>query len=226
MKWYLILPLLALPLQAADQAGFELIGFSSDGGSAAWRTGGIHDGSGFPWCRVEVIDCMTGLPAAEEYRVIDYETDITEEEMLEETGKDLLDRYSIEARQFCNPLVYHPVTDLGASPDTVRFCLEQFFPGYTSGELVMTLSLKEVEGSVGYPDWFPPPVTPRLLLNGEAFFSEQKPPEGYASMFEYRIAAIYRNPVREDLLLVVLHAEQPGFEGADGRYRVVSGYLP
>jgi len=79
----------------------------------------------------------------------------------------------------------------------------------------------------GYPDWFPCPVSPVLSIIDEAgtatLFSESELPADYRSVFGYAIAAVYANPTVRGSLLVVLHTLEPGFEGSDGRFRVVSG---
>lgn len=210
----------------SDQAWLRLVGFSQDGVYAAWETGGVQDGSGFPWLRVEVINTETSLPEKALYKVWEEECINPDPALTGGMTADLCAEFEIEEGSIGDPLIFHPVTDLGVSPDTVSFCLEHYFPGYNSGRLTMVLENLPAALSQGYPDWFPSPVSLRITLAGDLgmiFFSEETVPEDYRYVFCYSFAGVYRNPVNNRSLLVVLHTQEPGFEGSDGRFRVVSG---
>ena len=216
---------------STDQAWFKFRGFSEDGTCAAWETGGVHDGSGFPWIRFEVIDTESSIPLAEMEMVWeDFEDEIREnasQDSIEQEITDTCNAFGILPENTGGILVNHPVTDLGVSPDTVIFCFESYSPSYNSGEITAVLRTLSAEQKLDYPEWFPTPVALAIdvIVNGEkqCVFSEEQPPDRYAMCFDYRIAAIYSNPAWNGSLLFVLHSEQPGFEGSDGRFRVVSG---
>jgi hypothetical protein len=227
----IVLAASAAPALSADQAWFRFRGFSRDGSCAAWETGGIMDGSGFPWVRFEVLNTESSQQMAEIEMVWqDFEGELPKKALQESMEHDITDtcrEFGIIPGNTGNMLVYHPVTDLGVTPDTAVFCLETYSPAYNSGELTVVLTQFSSEQKPGYPDWFPPPVTPVLdiIENGEKqrLFSEEQPPEQYEMCFDYSIAAVYSNPAVLRSFLVVLHSEEPGFEGPDGRFRVVSG---
>ncbi|MCK5786620.1 MAG: hypothetical protein KAH54_08700 [Candidatus Sabulitectum sp.] len=216
---------------SSDQAWFRMLGFSEDGEYAAWEMGGIQDGSGFQWIELEILD--TGSSAqVERYRYVwdELVDELPDEEDVASIDLEILDicrEYGIQPGSYESPLVLHPMTDLGVSGDSVAFCLESYTPNYNSGEILMILSLLTAEIEQGYPEWFPPPAMPVLHVVEDGatalFFSGKLVQERFSLDFSYSIAAVYRNPVVCNSLLVVLHSIRPGFEGPDGRFRVVSG---
>ncbi|MCK5036781.1 MAG: hypothetical protein KAS73_12880 [Candidatus Sabulitectum sp.] len=216
-----------------DLAWFRIIGFSEDGVYAAWEMGGIQDGSGFQWVEAEVLDTETSLEAARYRHVWDEGVDelpsAEDVAAVEQNILDLCEKYGIRSGSYESALVYHPLTDLGVNGDTVVFCLERYSPRYNSGEIILTLALMPADVEQGYPDWFDSPVTPVLhtVCDGERklFFSEDTVQGQHVLSFDYSIAAVYKNPGIENSFLVVLHSVRPGFEGPDGRFRVVCGSI-
>ena len=216
-----------------DQAWFRLVGFSADGVYAAWEMGGIQDGSGFQWIELEILDTGSSLQV-ERYRYVwdecvdelPGEADIAS---IQKTIESLCEDYGIQSDSYDSPLIYHPLTDLSVRGDSVVFCLECYSPRYKSSDILLTLTSVHADIEQNYPDWFPDPVRPVLhVVQEEAshlFFSEELIPEQHRMNFEYSIAAIYKNPALHRSLLVVLHCTRPGFEGPDGRFRVVSGSI-
>ena len=225
--------LIASTAWSGDQAWFRMIGFSKDGEYAAWKMGGVQDGSGFQWVEMEILDTGSSLQL-ERYRFVWDEVvdELPDQGAVASVDLEMLDicrEYGIQPGSYESPLVLHPVTDLGVSGDSVVFCLESYTPNYNSGEILMTLSLFSADVEQDYPEWFPPPVTPVLhVMEDDAtalFFSEELVQERFSLDFSYNIAVVYRNPVVSNSLLVVLHSIRPGFEGPDGRFRVVSGSI-
>ncbi len=216
-----------------DLAWFRMIGFSEDGAYAAWEMGGIQDGSGFQWVEAEVLNTETSLETVRYRYVWDEGVDelpsAEDVAAVEQDILDLCEKYGISSGSYEPPLVYHPLTDLGVKGDTVAFCLESYSPRYNSGEIILTLGLMPADVEQSYPDWFDSPVTPVLhtVCDGERklFFSEDTVQGQHVLSFEYSIAAVYRIPAFQDRLLVVLHSVRPGFEGPDGRFRVVCGSI-
>lgn len=227
--------LLVISSQAVseDLAWFRIIGFSEDGAYVAWEMGGIQDGSGFQWVEVEVLDTETSRETARYGHVWDEGVDeLPSAEDVAAVEQDILDlcgKYEIASSIYESPLVYHPLTDLGVKRDTVVFCLESYSPRYNSSEIILTLALMPADVEQIYPDWFASPVTPVLhtVSDGERklFFREDTVQGQHVLSFDYSIAAVYKNPAIENSILVVLHSERPGFEGPDGRFRVVSGSI-
>jgi hypothetical protein len=211
--------------QAADQAWFRLSGFSSDGEYLAWESGGVQDGSGFPWHRVVILDTGTSREVESSLMVLEDEFADGVEGLFQNRRNDLLMEFGIEVSPE-EPLVYRPLTDLTVQGDSLPFCLEYHCPGYWSDEYTLRLAIIPLGYDEDYPDWYPEPVSMELTLSGQGFFSETMPPDEYSYVFGYGFAAVYRNPVLANRLAVVLHTVVPGFEGSDGRYRVVSGEIP
>ncbi len=224
---------ISLPGFSEDQAWFRMIGYSEDGTFAAWQMGGIQDGSGFQWIDLEILSTESSQQVDRYYHVWDdYVDELPGEADLASSEAEILElcrKYDIEPGTYDPPLVYHPLTDLGADGDSVSFCLESYSPRYCSDEILLTISLLPAEMEEGYPDWFPNPVTPVLHVlqdsTSSLFFSEEASSQRYTMDFDYNIAAVYRNPAMDNSLLVVLHSIRPGFEGPDGRFRVVGGSI-
>lgn len=224
---------ISFPALSEDQASFRLLGFSGDGDYAAWEMGGVQDGSGFRWIELEVFDTESSLRVDGFTRVwdeyVDELPDSADIASADEEIREMCRKYGIQSDGFESPLVYHPLTDLSVCSDSVVFCLESYSPNYNSGEITLTLSTLPADMDQDYPDWFPPPATPVLHIreSGEKhlFFNEDVLPEQHSMNFAYSIAAVYHNPRVNNTLLVVLHSRKPGFEGPDGRFRVVSGSI-
>ena len=218
---------------AGDQASFRLYGFSEDGQQVAWQSGGIQDGSGFKWIELEVLNTQTSsredvfANVWDEY--IDELPDMEDLAAFGESKEEMFFFWEIDLNQNHEPLVYYPMTDLGAERNTVSFCLENYVPDYNSGEITLTLYNKPANIEQNYPEWFPPPVTPVLHIQIDeeesVFFQESTVPEEWSMAMSYGIYAVYRNPVLPENLIVVLNSTEPGFEGPNGRFRVVSGWL-
>jgi predicted secreted protein len=221
------------PSSGEDQAWFRFIGFSNDGLCVAWEMGGIQDGSGFQWIEMEITDTQSSARLDGFSRVWDQYVD--EFPKAEETASaekailELCGSYGIHDGSCEVPLVFHPLTDLTAEQNHVVFCMESYSPRANSGEIQLTLETESAETDEYYPDWFPDPVNPLLTVDRDeqsrVFFNGGDHRQSGPMYFDYGIAAVYRNPVVENSLLVVLHAVSPGFEGPDGRFRVVSGSI-
>ena len=235
---YLFLTCLAIfsfPGFSADQAWFQMMGFSEDGDYAAWQMGGVQDGSGFQWIDFRILSTDSSVQVDRYYHVWeDSDDELPSEADLAPSEAEILElcrKYDIQSGIHNPPLVFHPLTDLGANGDSVLFCLDTYSPMYCSEEILMTISLLPAEMEEGYPDWFPSPVTPILQVfqdsdsTSSLFFREEAFPEQSTMDYDYNIAAVFRNPVIDNSLLVVLHSTRPGFEGSDGRFRVVCGSI-
>lgn len=233
-SYLFVLPLLlSTSAYSGDQAYFELTGFSASGQYLAWETGGIQDGSGFQWASLEILNTQTSTQEENvEYVWDEYVDEFpSEADMLdfEKEKEGIYNAWGIEINKVSEPLVFYPLTDLGVKRDTVTFCLEKYVPDYHSGEITLTLFNKTADIEQSYPEWFPPPVTPvlQIQINEEesVFFQESTVPDEWSYSMSYSIYAIYRNPILPENLIVVLSSTEPGFEGPNGRFRVVSGSL-
>jgi len=231
--FFVLLLLLSTLAYSGDQAYFELTGFSASGQYLSWETGGIQDGSGFQWASLEILNTQTSMQEENfEYVWDEYIDEFpSETDMLnfEKEKENICNAWGIDLNEVYEPLVFYPLTDLGVNRDTVTFCLEKYVPDYHSGEITLTLLNKPADIEQSYPEWFPPPVTPvlQIKVNEEesVFFQENTVPEECSFSMSYGIYAIYRNPILPENLIVVLGTTEPGFEGPNGRFRVVSGSI-
>ena len=218
---------------SGDLAWFKLVGFSPNGESVAWETGGIQDGSGFQWISAEILNSQTSLQEQQFSHVwdecIDESPTLIEQRHIQEKIEGMWSDWEIESDAFHEPLLFYPLTDLGVRRDSVVFCLQFYVPEYHSGEITLTLADKPAGVQQDYPEWFPPPVSPvlKVSMNEEdyIFFEEDIHSESCRLAMGYGIYAVYANPVLPENLVVVLTTAQPGFEGSNGRFRVITGTL-
>jgi len=222
----------------ATLAAFGFVGWSGSGLYLAWVEHGWSDGSGLPWAVLEVISVPDGgtvyrdefFPDEDDFTcaVDDGPGEFDPGAALVEGARPLLDSLGIVTGNGGDLLVCHPLTDSGADPDRASFY------GWTAGvdyhgpeyRLVLTETLS---GEEQVPDWFPPPVLLRLILErvggGEVeLASDTAPVRGYTNVYDYRIREVRTHSGR--YVAVVLDTAVPGFEGADGAFRVVTGLLP
>jgi hypothetical protein len=228
----------ALTATGATLAGFGLEGWSESGMYLAWQQHGCSDGSGLPWAVLEVVrvpdgetvyraeyfpaECDWTCPPGDEGR------EMGPEEALLEEARPLMDSLGIVPGSGGDLLVCHPLTDFTADRDSVRFYGGAWSPDYHGPEYLLTLEMA-ASGTEQVPDWFPPPVLLELtleLVGGETVVlaSDQAPAPGYEYVYGYGIREVRTHSGR--FVAVVLDTVLPGFEGADGAFRVVTGVLP
>ncbi|MEP0320675.1 DUF2259 domain-containing protein [Bauldia litoralis] len=235
-----LLVLLALILTpatalAADNAESAMLGFSPDGRYVAFEQYGVKDGSGFPYSAIYLIDTATdqwvsGTPIS-----------VTRED---ETATLAATRAEAKARALPfltarqigvdgATLVSNPLTETSADPHFVSF--QPFHFGLPSSQPDYRLHLAE------YP--LPAPDCPDLEL-GKPFqgfrltlttpdgatrtlASDTQIPKSRRCPFNYAISEVvlYRPPVGEPVIVVLVSVFSFGFEGFDRRFLAVTGHL-
>ena len=220
----------------ATLAEFRLIGWDESGEYLAWEQHGWSDGAGLPWAELSVMHVPSGATV---YRADSFPTEGTGlweycpagnpvRAVLLERAAPLLDSLGIEAGNAGTLLVHHPVTDFTTDAYLVRFHGWAASVDYHGPEYLLEL-VEHESGEPQVPDWYPSPVLLELRLEqagGDTvtLVSESEPAPGYRSVFGYRIRDVIT--YRDRFVAVVLNTVIPGFEGADGAFRLVSGVLP
>ncbi len=230
MRAVLVLAAATAVSAAMDSASFRYLGASPGGTHAAWMSYGVQDGSGFPWADLEIL-------ATSPYRVVErYSVLISDEGASADKAPDSvlslasagLRRLRITAENGGQVLVDHKLTDAGVPPDTVVFSVEPYYTWYPGVTYTMVLEQVPAMTTERAADWFPDPVLVKLIMyDGRSralVFRELEAPEEYRLSFAYRIAKVLRP--HEGALLVVFNVMQPGFEGPDLRYRLISVEFP
>ncbi len=233
----------ASTLGAASLASVEFLGFSIEGRYAAMGQYWIEDGSGFPGAEIRV------MSVSDNSVIRVFEIRWTEELMYgsgiemcyEDTlnpawetvlgnAESFLDSLGISAENEGVHCVCHPLTDTGAEPENVLFVTWVGSPMYRGPEFSLTLqNHKEMPESP--PEWlsmFDTPVLPEVVITDANGFEvmrllENSPQSGYEYVSNYRIRDVY---VYDDsLVTIILNTTEPGFEGTDGMFRILTGVL-
>ena len=221
----------------ATLAEFRLIGWSETGEFLAWEQHGWSDGAGLPWAEVTVVYTPDGevvyradsFPSEETCLEWSYDGEMNHvRAALLEEAMPLMDSLGIVAGSTGSLLVHHPITDFTADPGYLRFHGWAMSADYHGPEYVLELTELE-SGARQTPEWYPPPVLLLLTLDqaeGDTLtlVSDSMLIHEYQYVFGYRIRDVCTYMDR--FVAVVLNTVVPGFEGADGGFRVVCGVLP
>ncbi len=228
---------------AASLASVEFLGFSADGRYAAMEQYWIEDGSGFPGAEITV------MSVAENSVIRNFEVQWTEDlmygsgvemcyensmnparETVRGNAESYLDSLDIAPENEGAHCVCHPLTDTGVEPESVLFVTWIGSPMYRGPEYSLSLQNHE-EIPESSPEWlsmFDAPVLLEVLItdaNGNAamHLRDNSPQPGHRYVSNYRIRDVY---VYDDsLTAIILNTTEPGFEGPDGMFRMVTGVI-
>lgn len=228
---------------AAFLASVEFLGFSDDGGYAALEQYWIADGSGFPGAEIVVMSIAENsiikrfnTTWSEEMMFIDgveifYENSMNPARtILQERAHPYLDSLEISSGNEGVHCICHPLTDTGAEPESVSFVTWMGSLMYNGPEYKLTiLNHKEIPESP--PDWlsmFDTPVLLEVLItdsNGNTVMHlhDNSPQPGYEYVSNYRIRDVFI--YSDSLVTIILNTTEPGFEGSDGMFRMVTGMI-
>jgi len=237
IRWVLIIAFACTVGPGADLADFNLVGFSESGEYLAWEQYGVADGSGFPFAELVVVHVPANtvvyrtraLPAEAEMMGETFpESPASLRMLLREEASSEFASLGIIPRNTGMHNLHHSLCDISVEPDRVRFYGWVFASNYYGPEYLLEITT-EPTGEEQYPDWFPPTLLLRAELeqaSGERVIlvDDVVPAESYEHTFSYRISDVYTMLGR--YVVVVLNTEVPGFEGSDGRFRVIAGVLP
>lgn len=228
---------------AAFLASAEFLGFSDDGGYAAFEQYWIADGSGFPGAEIVVISVPDSriirrfeIPWTEDMMYengsyVYYENSMNPARtFLQEKAYPYLDSLEISSGKEGVHCICHPLTDTDAEPESVSFVTWAGSLMYTGPEYRLSiLSHKEMPDSP--PDWlsmFDMPVLLEVLItdssgNTVMHFHDHSPQPGYEYISNYRIRDVY--VFNDSLVAIIMNTTGPGFEGPDGMFRMVTGVI-
>lgn len=225
-------------LYAGDAAHLDFIGFSEDGNYLAFEQYGFHDGSGFPYSEILLIDVPENSFA---YSAITYYGE--DENMTLQSTRDYaimeaqskIEALSIIAGNTGEHVIHHPSSDLEADPKFVRFYERTGgIPGL-SGFPEYALTLNEIEvtdDNDGVPYGFGPPKMLELVISTSGTSDiivlqrDTKLPKRRSYVLSYRIQDVYvYHYAGHKYVAVFINYSMPGFEGPDMRFMVVTGKL-
>lgn len=218
---------------AGDAAELDFIGFSDDWSCFAYAESGIQDGSGFPYCSVRAIDATSGEVLGRADVVIDYcehdgpSADASRRAMRQ--AMPFLFELGIKPGRTGFHAISHPLSDLGACPDTVRFYGMNLPAPWMPG-LEAFLQTETVEDPDMLLEWGFQPVTVSVVLRDAEYLipvqlALEDIPEGMDRYtMDYRIGDVFIG--ENGLVVVMLQMFRLGFEGPDVRYLAACGFPP
>ncbi|MCD4701021.1 MAG: DUF2259 domain-containing protein [Candidatus Aegiribacteria sp.] len=228
---------------AASLASVEFLGFSDDGRYAALEQYWIEDGSGFPGAEIVILAVPDNIiirrfevPWTERLMYVDgvemcYENSMNPaRKTVLEDAESFLDSLGISQWNKGVHCICHPLTDTGSEPESVSFVTWMGSLMYRGPEYSLsTLNHEEMPDST--PDWlsmFDAPVLLEVLItdaNGNTVMHlrDNSPQPGYDYVSDYRIRDVY--VYNDSLIAIVLNTTEPGFEGTDGKFRMVTGII-
>lgn len=228
---------------AGSVASVGFLGFSLDGRYAAMEQYWIEDGSGFPGAEITVMYVADNsvfrnfeVQWTEDLMYIDgvemcYENSMNPaRETIRGNAESFLDSLDISPDNEGVHCVCHPLTDTGVEPESVLFATWIGSLMYRGPEFSLTLqNHKQMPDSP--PEWismFDVPVILEVLItdaddNTVMHLNENSSQPGYEYVSNYRIRDVYI--YNDNLLALILNTTEPGFEGPDGRFRMVTGVI-
>ncbi|MBD3278836.1 MAG: DUF2259 domain-containing protein [Candidatus Aegiribacteria sp.] len=229
-------------LQGAFLGEVNFLGFTEDGGFAAVEQYWIADGSGFPGAEITVMNVEDNtvlknfrIQWTEEMMYSDEPTALPEDGvnpalvLAREQSAYLLDSLGISRRSRCVHCVSHPLTDTGVDPLRVSFATWVASPMYMGPEYTVEID-NHVTPLPNPPEWlsmFDTPVLLEVSVHDDQgsrilHYSEEAFMEGFEYVSNYRIRDVY---VQDGRMVLILNTTEPGFEGPDGLFRMVTGNI-
>lgn len=239
----LFLFLAAVTSSAASLASAEFLGFSDDGRYAALEQYWIADGSGCPGAEIVVLSVHDNsmirrfeLSWTEGMMYVDgveigYENNLNPaRDTLHEDALPYLDSLGISSENEGIHCICHPLTDTGAEPESVSFVTWVGSLMYRGPEFNLSI-LNHEEMPDSAPGWlsmFDTPVLLEVLItdangNKVMHLRDSSPQPGYEYVSNYRIRDVY--VFDDNLTAIILNTAEPGFEGHDGMFRMVTGVI-
>ena len=228
---------------AGHLASVQFLGFSDDGMFAAMEEYWISDGSGTPGAEL-VIKSVPADSVIHRYSILWPEellfvdglektflnSDNPARDSIRELSQAILDSLGINPANSGVHCIHHPLTDRDAVPDRVSFVTWLGASSYMGPEYNLQLR-NHPEVPESSPQWltmFDCPVLLEVIITDQSgdmvmFHMDSSPEPGYEYVSEYRIRDVYVE--RDSLLVIILNTVEPGFEGADGRFRMITGVL-
>ncbi len=229
---------------AASLASVEFLGFSDDGRYVAMEQYWIADGSGFPGAEIVILSVPDNIiirkfevPWTEGMMFIDgvemcYENSMNPaRKTVLEDSESFLDSLGISPGNKGVHCICHPLTDTDAEPESVSFVTWVGSLMYRGPEYSLSI-LNHRRMPDSPPDWLSMFDTPALLevlitdSNGSNIVMhllDESPQPGYEYVSSYRIRDIY--VYNDSLVAIILNTTEPGFEGPDGMFRMVTGVI-
>jgi predicted secreted protein len=220
-------------VRAGDAAQVQVIGFSPDGKYVAIEQYGMQDGSGWPYADIFVIDLaaddwVDGTPVSVMLKDDMAMPPQARAAAMKEAAA-VLERVGIDGSVRGMPLLRHELTDGSIDPHGASF--RMFWNAPLTYELKLTE--REIAAPADCPEDFAPfklydlvLVYPdgrqRVLHQDKTLPKSRGCPMGYGIAEVWHFKPAYDAPEgTEPAELILLHMQQPGFEGPNVRFLAI-----
>lgn len=222
--------------RAGDFAEFRALGFSESGQYYAFAQMGIHDGSGFPYAELWVIDVQKNEQVATSAIELtddkDVETGSAESALKKAIEAAKLERFSLKVNE--NPgsdLLVHLPTDHSNFTNSL-FSVSPAIEGGASGiaeKYEVRLETTDTTPAIkDMPTDFGPAKMLKLSIAGieeasgtlQILQEDKRLPKSRAYPLAYQVRRV---TTCKDGIVVIVSYTSPGFEGPDVRYMAISG---
>jgi predicted secreted protein len=236
----LVLSLLPAVTLAGDPATLHVIGFSPDSEYLAFEQYGIQDGSGFAWSEIQFVHVPRNALAGKTVRFRAKSEDVSLQSARREALKQAeatLKKLAIQSGNAPTPRAVREITDLAPARE-IRFATELepiWLPGENPDYVDIYRVALQTRSSgkkcdMGAPDGVGQLLTLSIQSEGKdrktrTLQQDKAIPKSRGCPLAYRIRQIGTAPNGAHVV-VFLAYYQPGFEGVDLRYLVVTGPLP
>jgi predicted secreted protein len=238
------LTLLSVQIAAsASIADVDFLGFSSDGKFAAMEQYWISDGSGFPGARIVVLSVadntiMESFQSTwnEEMMYVNGEEMYYENSSnparvtLLASAQSLLDSLGISAENTGTHCICHPLTDTGCEPEIAQFATNEGAVIYGGLEYDLRI-LNHPSTPDSPPEWLSmfeePVLLEALIMDSDGNIVTNISEESFHPLYEYvsnyRIRDVF--VYNDRLVAIILNTTEPGFEGSDRMFRMITGII-
>lgn len=215
---------------AGDYDQFNLIGFSKNGSGLAFETYSEHDGSGFPYDTITLVDVPNNKwltqPINTEVEQEGVDTQAVRQ-LNQKKARKSLQKFGIVQGNLGRTVVSHLLTDLTPETKVVQFASE-IGSLYKHGEYELTLNEQDAaqKDCAEYSDYEAKKL--ELFLKNietgqqKVLQSDLVLPKSRNCAYSYRIEQV---TLYQDYIVVFLNVFSPGFEGPNMRYIAVTGKL-
>jgi predicted secreted protein len=232
---FLLLAFAPAAVFAGDYATLNFVGFSKDGNYLAFEEYGSQDGTGYPYANVYFIDVAKNAFVGAPFRV-KIEKETATEAAARKQAKLAAAKKMLELKIVQGNTGTHTVSrlitelPLGTGKEfqteKLRFA-EEIGSMYQRGDYTLTLNPIETTTKECEPYELPVYKIELTLLDNEVnktkFLQKDATlPTSRGCAIDYHIQEVY---TYEGKIAVFLNVFEPGFEGADMRYMVVTGIL-
>lgn len=238
----ILIILMSLAANAGDASDYKSLGFSTNGKYYAFIQDGNQDGSGFYWIELGIIDVAKNqyvgrASIVNELQEDGHDTDDkTKAQFLAQLKSQLkFNTYGFPVAAQEQVLIHRPHFDFSNYTNSI-FSIDYWAQGGASTDVqTYEILLNEVKAPVtadnDWCDWYPNNMIELRLkkvdLYDEGSFIKDlqidtQQPKKRACSSKYKVAYAMRS---KDSLAVVLEFSQPGFEGPNYRYMVVTSQM-